>query len=64
LRILKEIILKEMSISIIDFTFFTSSRCIDSESRLIVIITTNRDIVLVLTLNVESPLATIELKPL
>jgi hypothetical protein len=48
----------------IDFIFFTSSRCIDSESRLMVIITTNSDLVLVLTLNVESPLATIELKPL
>ena len=48
----------------IDSIFLTSSTCINNESELTGIITTNSDFVLVSTLNIESPLATIALKPL
>jgi hypothetical protein len=49
----------------IDSIFLTSSTCIsNNESKLTGVITTNSDFVLILTLNMESPLATIELKPL
>jgi hypothetical protein len=48
----------------IDSIFLTSSTCINNESKLTGVITTNSDFVLILTLNMESPLATIALKPL
>jgi hypothetical protein len=49
----------------IDSIFLTSSTCINNnESKLTGVITTNSDYVLILTLNMESPLATIALKPL
>jgi hypothetical protein len=49
----------------IDSIFLTSSTCIgNNESKFTGVITTNSDFVLILTLNIESPLATIKLKPL
>jgi len=49
----------------IDSIFLTSSACINNnESKFTGVITTNSDFVLILTLNMESPLATMKLKPL